>query len=162
SRLRAAFRSGCTRPMEARRDHLVALRSLVSQHAPAIREALWSDLRKPPMEVEVSETGFVIAEIDYALKRLAGWMKPDRVRVPLVGQAAEARVLHEPLGVVLIVGAWNYPLNLVLAPLVGALAGGNVALLKPSEVSSATARLIAELVPRYLDPEVVAVLEGGP
>lgn len=162
ARLRSAFRAGRTRSLESRREHLLALRALLDRHADAIREALWADLRKPAMEVEVSETGFVIAEIDYALKRLARWMKPERVRVPLVGQAAEARVRHEPVGVVLIVGAWNYPINLILTPLVGALAGGNVALVKPSEISARTSRLIAGLAPRYFDPEVVAVIEGGP
>lgn len=159
--LRQTFRSGCTRSLNWRRERLLALQTLVSENTDAIRDALWSDLRKPAMEVEVSESGFVIAAIDHVLRHLRAWMKPQRVRVPLVGQSAKAQVIREPWGLVLIAGAWNYPINLVFAPLAGALAGGNVALLKPSEHSPATSRLIAELVPRYLDRQSVAVVEGG-
>ncbi|MGE5192955.1 MAG: aldehyde dehydrogenase family protein, partial [Deltaproteobacteria bacterium] len=158
--LRAAFRLGRTRPLSWRFEQLRALKAMLTEKADEICAALWSDLRKSPLEAEVSEHGFVIAEIDHTLAHLARWMKPRRVRVPLLSQPGRARIVHEPLGVVLIIGAWNYPVNLLLAPLVGALAGGNAALLKPSESSPATSNAMARLVPQYLDPDAVAVIEG--
>src|SRR6266446_3134085 len=118
--LRAAFNSGRTRPLSWRVQQLRALKALLTDRADDICAALWSDLRKSPLEAEVSEQGFVIAEIDYTLANLARWLKPRRVRVPLISQPGRARIVHEPLGVVLIIGAWNYPVNLLLAPLVGA------------------------------------------
>ena len=159
--LRAAFSSGRTRPFAWRVEQLRALKALLTDRADEICAALWSDLRKSPLEAEVSEQGFVIAEIDHTLANLARWLKPRRVRVPLISQPGRARIVHEPLGVVLIIGAWNYPVNVLLAPLVGALAGGNAALLKPSEAAPATAEAMARLLPQYLDGEAVAVVEGG-
>src|SRR5579863_7982941 len=142
-RLRAAFHSGRTRPLSWRVEQLKALKALLTDKDEEICEALWSDLRKPPLEAEISEQGFVIAEIDHILAHLADWLKPSRVHVPLISQPGRARILHEPLGVVLIIGAWNYPVNLLLTPLTGALAGGNAVLLKPSENAAATSHLIA-------------------
>lgn len=162
ARLRQVFRSGRTRSLAWRVEQLRALRDLLTEKNSEICDALWTDLRKSPMEAQVSEQGFVIAEIDYALAHLAEWMKPGRVHAPLLSQPATARILREPLGVVLIIGAWNYPINLLLAPLVGAVAGGNAALLKPPECSGATSRIMADLIPKYLDSEAISVVEGGP
>jgi aldehyde dehydrogenase (NAD+) len=160
--LRAAFASGRTKPLSWRVKQLRALKALLTDKADDICAALWSDLRKSPLEAEVSEQGFVVAEIEYTLANLARWLKPRSVRVPLISQPGRARIVHEPLGVVLIIGAWNYPVNVLLAPLVGAVAGGNAALLKPSEAAPATSETIARLVPQYLDSEAIAVIEGGP
>ena len=134
---------------------------MLTDRADEIRESLWSDLRKSPFEADMTERRFVIREIEYALAHLAGWLKPERVRVPLLNQPGRGRIIHEPLGVVLIIGAWNYPLNLLLSPLVGALAGGNTAVLKPSECAPATADAIARLIPQFLDNEAIAVVEGA-
>ena len=158
---RASFRGGRTRPGSWRRAQLEALKSLLRKEESAIYEALWADLRKPRMEGYFSEVGFVIGEIDDALHHLDRWMKPERKHTTLLAQPGHSWTTHDPLGVVLIIGTWNYPINLLLAPLVGALAGGNAAVLKPSEIAANTSALLADLVPRHLDPEAVSVVEGG-
>jgi len=158
---RASFRGGRTRPESWRRAQLEALKALLKKEESAIFEALWADLRKPRLEGYFSEVGFVIGEIDDALQHLERWMRPERKHTTLLAQPGRSWTTHDPLGVVLVIGAWNYPINLLLAPLVGALAGGNAAVLKPSEIAAHTSALIADLVPRYLDPEAVSVVEGG-
>ena len=161
-RLRAAFASGRTRPLAWRRQQLRALRELLRAREDELCDAVWADLRKPRFEVEVCESGAVRGEIDFALANLSRWMKPRRARMPLLVQPGHGRIIPEPLGLVLIIGAWNYPLNLVLAPLVGALAGGNAVVIKPSEIAPATSSTLERLLPEYLDPEAVAVITGGP
>ena len=94
-------------------------------------------------------------------EHLDRWMRPERTHTSLLAQPGKSWTTHDPLGVVLVIGTWNYPVQLLLAPLVGALAGGNAAVLKPSEIAAHTSALMADLVPRYLDPEAVAVVQGG-
>ena len=159
---RASFRGGRTRPGSWRRAQLEALKALLKKEESSIFEALWADLRKPRLEAYLTEVGFVIGEIDDALEHLEKWMRPERKHTSLLAQPGRSWTTHDPLGVVLVIGAWNYPINLLLAPLVGALAGGNAAVLKPSEIAAHTSALMADLVPRYLDPEAVSVVEGGP
>ncbi len=161
AKARASFRAGRRRPAPWRRAQLEALKSLLKKEESAIFEALWEDLRKPRLEGYFTEVGFVIAEIDDALQHLDRWMKPERKHTTLVAQPGRSWTTHDPLGVVLVIGTWNYPVQLLLAPLVGALAGGNAAVLKPSEIAAHTSALMADLVPRYLDPEAVSVVEGG-
>ncbi|MFF6834361.1 MULTISPECIES: aldehyde dehydrogenase family protein [unclassified Streptomyces] len=158
-RLRAVFDSGITRPAAWRRRQLHALRRLLRDHTPAIEEALYDDLRKGRTESHLTEIGGVLAEIEHALRHLDRWMRPRRVAVPLNIKPATARVHPEPLGVCLIIAPWNYPLTLTLNPLVGVLAAGNAAVVKPSELAPATSALLADLLPRYL--EAVAVVEGA-
>lgn len=160
-RLRRHFDSGVTRPYRWRATQLRALRRLILDNQGAIEDALHTDLGKPTAEVVITDTGPVIGEIDYALRRLRLWMRPRRVRPPLVLIPSLARVIREPRGVVLIISPWNYPVNLLLSPLVGALAAGNTVILKPSEVAAATGSLLARLIPQFLDSEAVAVVEGG-
>ncbi|WP_150245279.1 aldehyde dehydrogenase family protein [Nocardiopsis quinghaiensis] len=161
ARLRAAFASGRTKPVAWRRAQLRALRRLLVEERTTLERALRTDLGKSPVEAHTTEIGFVVNEIDHTLKHLASWLRPQRVPVPLALAPARARRVREPLGTVLIVSPWNYPVNLSLAPLVGAVAAGNAALVKPSELAPATSAALAELVPRYMDPEAVAVVEGG-
>ncbi len=158
---RASFRGGRTRPGSWRRAQLEALKALLKKEESRIFAALWADLRKPRLEAYLTEVGFVISEIDDALEHLEKWMRPERKHTSLLAQPGRSWTTHDPLGVVLVIGAWNYPINLLLAPLVGALAGGNAAVLKPSEIAGHTSALMADLVPRYLDPEAVSVVEGG-
>jgi aldehyde dehydrogenase (NAD+) len=113
------------------------------------------------VESEITEIGFVLAEINHALRHLRSWMRPQRVHVPMSLWPATARTVSEPLGAVLIIAPWNYPLQLMLAPLVGALAAGNAVVLKPSEIAPATSAALAAFVPQYLDSERVRVVEGG-
>jgi aldehyde dehydrogenase (NAD+) len=162
AKARASFRSGRTRSISWRRSQLEALKRLLKKEGSAIFEALWSDLRKPRLEGYLTEVGFVIAEIDDTLQHLERWTKPERKHTSLLAQPGRSWTTHDPLGVVLIIGTWNYPVQLLLAPLVGALAGGNAAVLKPSEIAAHTSALLADLLPRHLDPEAVTVIQGGP
>ncbi|WP_017611563.1 aldehyde dehydrogenase family protein [Nocardiopsis salina] len=161
ARLRSAFASGHTKPLGWRRAQLRQLRRMLVEQRPVIERALHDDLGKSPVEAHTTEIGFVINEIDHTLRHLSAWLRPKRVGVPMALAPAKARTVREPLGTVLIIAPWNYPVNLSLAPLVGALAAGNAAVLKPSELSPTTSGALAELLPRYLDTEAVAVVEGG-
>ncbi len=158
---RAAFDSGRSRPLAWRLDQIDGIRRLLVEQEGRILDALAQDLGKPGIEAYTTEVGFVLGEVERTRKGLAGWMRPERVGTPLVLQPGRSYVVREPLGVVLIIAPWNYPLQLLLAPLLGAVAAGNCAILKPSEVAPAVSAVIAELLPRYVDPECVRVVEGG-
>jgi aldehyde dehydrogenase (NAD+) len=161
ARLRATFESGRTRPAAWRAEQLGRLRALLVENAAALQEALHADLRKPELEAWTADVGFTLGEVDVARKKLRSWMKPRRVGTPLPLQPARSWVVPEPLGVVLIIAPWNYPVQLSLAPLAAALAAGNCAVVKPSEVTPHVSSLLAELVPRFLDPDAVAIVEGA-
>ncbi|HEV7565588.1 MAG TPA: aldehyde dehydrogenase family protein [Microbacteriaceae bacterium] len=159
--LRATFEAGATKPLAWRMRQLRALRALLIENGAELERALKRDLGKNPTESQLGEIGFVVGEIDYAFKRLRKWLRPRPVSVPGSLMPARASVVREPLGVVLVIAPWNYPVQLILAPLVGALAGGNAVVLKPSELAPATSAAIAGLIPRYLDQRAVAVVEGA-
>lgn len=158
---RACFDVGGTRPLPQRLRNLRALRRMLTDHGGDFEAALWADLHKNPSEAQVTEIDVVVAEIDHAIRHLRHWAKPRRARAPLVLMPARARVISEPLGVVLVIAPWNYPVQLLLAPLVGVLATGNAAVLKPSELAPATAALVARLIPQYLSDGTVGVVEGA-
>lgn len=159
-RLRETFATGRTRSLVWRRRQLNALHALLTEQTPALTEALRRDLGKSPVETLTSEVRLVTNEIDHTLRHLHRWLRPQRVPVPAALLPARARTVREPLGVVLIISPWNYPVQLSLAPLVGALAAGNCAVLKPSELAPATSAELARLLPRYLDQDAVTVVEG--
>ncbi|WP_280438062.1 aldehyde dehydrogenase family protein [Nocardia carnea] len=159
--LRRAFQDGTTRSTEWRGAQLRALRRLLLDNEDALAVALHHDLQKSATEALLTEIGVVVGEIDHTLSHLTRWLRPRRVSVPARLLPASARVVREPLGVVLIIAPWNYPIQLLLGPLVGALAAGNTAVLRPSELAPTTSRVLAELLPRYLDPRGVRVVEGG-
>lgn len=159
--LRVSFNSGVMRDLDARRTQLRQLHRLLTEQEAPILAALAADLGKPPMEAYAAEIGVVLAEIDHALKHLNGWCSPRRVKVALAFKPGSAEIMPDPLGVVLIISPWNYPMQLLLAPLVAALAAGNTVVLKPSEVAPATAAAMADLLPLYLDQRVVQVVTGG-
>jgi len=159
--LRSSFERGITRPLVWRREQLLRLRMLVIQNEVALLAALRDDLGKNRVEGMLTDLGFVVSECDRALRSLRKWTRPERVVTPLKLWPGHSQILREPLGVVLIVAPWNYPVQLLLAPLVGALAAGNAAVLKPSEVCASTSELLATLIPRYIDPDGVRVVLGG-
>lgn len=161
AQLRATFRSGRTRPIEWRLAQLDAIITLLSEREADFAAALASDLGRGPVEAWLADLAPVTTEAKYAVKHLRSWMKPTRVKVPLSVQPGKAWYQYEPLGVALIIGPWNYPVHLLLAPLVGAVAAGNCAVLKPSEHTPACSALLARLVPQYLDPSAVVVVEGA-
>jgi aldehyde dehydrogenase (NAD+) len=160
-RLRATFDRGRTRPVEWRKEQLRALRRLLVEGEAELLEALRLDLGKSATEAHLTEVGFTQGEVDHALRHLDRWMRPSPVPTPLVQQPGHARIHHDPLGVVLVIGPWNYPTQLVLAPLAAAIAAGNAVVLKPSEVAEQSSRAVARLVARHLDPDAIAVVEGG-
>lgn len=159
--LRAAFDSGLTRPIAWRLAQLDGIVGLLIEHEDAIAAALAADLGKSSAEAYLTETGFVLAEARLVRKRLRRWLRPRPIRPSPATFPARARTVREPLGVCLVITPWNYPLHLALAPLVGAIAGGNACVVKPSELAPKTSALLADLLPRYVDPRAVAVVEGG-
>lgn len=159
--LRIYFESGATQSTSWRLSQLDALEHLLMEREQDIANALAADLHKPETESYVSEIGFTLSELRLARKNLLSWMKPQRVRTPLVAMPGRSYVYREPLGVVAIIGPWNYPLQTLVVPMIGALAAGNCVVLKPSEISPHVSSLLARWVPRYLDPKAVQVWEGG-
>lgn len=159
--LRYSSEQGVTRPQQWRRQQLTRLRSLLLDRGEDFERALGEDLGKSGTEAQLTEIGFLVAEIDNALQHLAAWMRPRRVGVPLALQPAAAKIVPEPLGVVLVIAPWNYPLMLALSPVIGAIAAGNAVVIKPSELAPATAALISRVIPDTLDKRAVAVVEGG-
>jgi len=144
-----------------RKAQLEGMRRMLTEREADFVEALRVDLGKHPVESELTEIGFVLTEISHALRHLKKWMRPRRFRTPLALAPASAKLLPEPLGHVLIIAPWNYPLQLCLAPMVGALAAGNSVTLKPSEIAPATSAALARWIPQYLDRERVYVIQGG-
>jgi acyl-CoA reductase-like NAD-dependent aldehyde dehydrogenase len=161
ARQRAFFRSGGTRELASRLERLRALRAMLVDAEPRFFEALRADLGKPAFESYGGETAIVRHEVEHALRHLARWARPRRVRTLLGHQPGRSEVRAEPFGVVLVMSPWNFPVQLSLAPLVGALAAGNCTILKPSPLAPSSSALLAELIARRFDPGHVAVVEGG-
>jgi acyl-CoA reductase-like NAD-dependent aldehyde dehydrogenase len=158
--LRARFDSGVTRDLAWRARELAALERMMRENEAPIAEALRLDLGKPLAESTTAEIDFVRKEAALARKQLKRWARPQKTPTPLAIQPGKSFIEPTPYGVTLIIGAWNYPVQLVLAPLVGAIAAGNCALIKPSELAPHSSALLARLVSAYLDPEAFAVVEG--
>ncbi|MFJ8863351.1 aldehyde dehydrogenase family protein [Streptomyces sp. NPDC102451] len=161
ARLRAAFRTGRTRDLAWRTDRLTRLRALLTERGDELAEALHADLGKSRKEAYRTEIDFTVREIDHTLERLAGWLEPEPAPVPAVLAGATAHTVQDPLGVVLVIAPWNYPVQLLLAPVAGALAAGNTVVAKPSELAPATSAALARLLPEYLDTDTLTVVEGG-
>jgi aldehyde dehydrogenase (NAD+) len=160
-RQRQFFLAGGTAGAAFRRERLKALHDALETHEAAILAALHEDLRKSPLEAYASELGYVLGEIRHAMRHLDGWMKPECRSAPFLAWPARAEVRREPYGVALIIGPWNYPLQLLLTPLVAAIAAGNTVVLKPSELAQRTASVIADVVAKTFDDWHVAIVEGG-
>lgn len=158
--LRHAFNQGVTKPIEWRLLQLDRLSTMLNEHHQAFADALRDDLGKSNAEAWTTEVGFTLKDINVTRKNLRRWLKPRKVSSPVATKPATSKLILDPLGVVLIFGAWNYPLQLSLSPVVAALAAGNCVVLKPSEVSPATSRLLATLLPQYVDKNALLVIEG--
>lgn len=143
-----------------RKEKLKNLKDLIQRNESLIFEALKKDLRKSEFEAALTEVYFVYAEIDFALKHLSTWMKPKKVAASLSNFFTKNRIYYEPKGVSLIIAPWNYPFQLLIAPLISAIAAGNTAILKPSELSSATASLLSKLINNHFESREVACFEG--
>ncbi len=159
--LRRAFASGKTRPLAWREEQLRGIEALCTEGREELLEALAADLGKPALEALTADVAFTVSEAKLARKSLKKWTRPERVKVPLNQKPGRARIVREPRGVVLVIAPWNYPVQLLLAPAVGAIAAGNCVVLKPSEVTPHTSAALARLVPKHLDPECIEIVEGG-
>lgn len=159
--VREAFAKGLTKPSEWRKSQLKALDRLLAENEQAITGALRDDLGKHPSEAYTTEISIVRGEISHTLSHLGRWLAPKPVKPSIAVLPANAYTILEPLGVALIIAPWNYPVQLLLGPLVGAIAAGNSVILKPSELAPRTSTLIATLVPRYLDTRAIRVVEGA-
>lgn len=157
---REFFETGVTRDVAYRVGRLKALRQAIRERVERVNAALWSDLGKSEGEAYLTEIGMVLGEIDYHVRRLGRWTREQRVATPLAFWPSRSRVLHEPYGVVLIIAPWNYPFQLLLEPLIGAVSAGNCVLLKPSPFAPTTTGVIREIVDSVFEPGHVAVFEG--
>ncbi len=158
---RSHFATGKTRSLAARREQLTKLRASVLGAEADIAAAVKADLGKCAFEAFIGELALVVGDIDFALKHLSDWSAPRRVGLPMTFQPASGNIVPEPLGVVLIISPWNYPFQLAIGPLVSALAAGNCAIIKPSEVTPHTSALLTRLIADTFDSEFVSVIEGG-
>ncbi|MDB9302934.1 MULTISPECIES: aldehyde dehydrogenase [Cyanophyceae] len=157
---REFFQTGKTKDITFRQEQLKILKQAIVENTQAIIEALEADLQKPVFESYATEVG-VVNEIDDAIKNLKNWSKPKKAAVPWKFFPYSAKIYPEPLGVVLIIGPWNYPLQLIISPLVGAIAAGNCTILKPSEIAPHTSSLVAQIIGKHFNPDYIAVVEGG-
>lgn len=154
------FRSGATRPLAARKRALKKFRKVILEHEEEIVQALYTDFKKPEWETWTSEIGTVINEIDHALKNLKSWMKPQKVGTPIPLQLGHTRVYREPHGRCIIIAPWNYPVQLLLDPLAACLSAGNTALVKPSEFTPATSKVLEKIIESAFPSEWVKLIQG--
>lgn len=158
--MRHYFDSGTTRTYAFRKQQLLAFKACIKKYEPEIYTALYADLKKVPEESWFTENGLLMQEINHTLSHLEEWMQPVRTRTNLVNLPSSSRLYPSPLGVVLIIGPWNFPLQLLLIPAIGAIAAGNCVVLKPSEYAPATATLIEKMIRETFDEKLVQVVAG--
>jgi len=159
--LRHYYNSGATRSYAFRKKQLQLLKSALLKYDSEIEAALFSDLKKNREETYATETGLVLAEINVTLKNLRQWMEPKSVGTNLVNLPSSSKIYRDPLGVALIISPWNYPVQLLLIPLVGAIAGGNCAVLKPSEFAAETDKILQKIITEIFPPEYVLYVQGN-
>jgi aldehyde dehydrogenase (NAD+) len=159
-RIRSFFTSGSTRDYEFRRQQLQKLHKAITECEIEITQALTADFGKPVVETYASEIAFLYQEIKHTLKHLRKWMQPEKVSTPLALQPSKSRVYSEPKGVVLVIGPWNYPFQLTLAPVIAAMAAGNCVVIKPSELTPSTSALIKKIISNNFSSEYLTVVEG--
>src|SRR5688572_9510767 len=159
--LRQYFDSGVTRSYQFRREQLQKLKQAVLNHEQELYDALYTDLKKSREETWVTETGFFLSEINNTISNLRRWMQPERTATNLLNLPSSSYVMREALGAVLIIGPWNYPLQLLFTPLAGAMAAGNCVVLKPSEFAPATAAIMKKIIEENFPPEYILYVEGN-
>lgn len=156
------FRSGEQRSHESRRRSLLTLSAALDRYEDALMEAVGADLRKSPFEAYTNEIAVLNLELSYTLAHFKSWMKPRKVRLEIPFLPSRGEIHAQALGSSLIIAPWNYPIQLILGPLIAALAAGNTAVLKPSEISTQVEKVIAEMIGEFFHPRQVAVVTGGP
>ncbi|RNI26230.1 aldehyde dehydrogenase [Rufibacter latericius] len=156
------FGSGQTRPLDFRMEMLRRLQKAIQQEEEAIMVALAEDFGKPPFETYATEIAILQAEIKFMLRHLPKWAKMKRVKSSFLNFPSSDAIYAEPYGVSLVIGAWNYPFQLTLSPMLGVIAAGCCAILKPSELTSATSQLTARMIQEHFPPQYLTVVQGGP
>ncbi|KAI8420280.1 hypothetical protein MSG28_008813 [Choristoneura fumiferana] len=159
---RDTFNRGVTRPLAWRRQQLKNLLRMYEENYNVMVDALQKDLRRSKMEAVLLEVDYLINDLKSMLHNLDEWAKPEHPSKGIVNMLDEVVIYHDPYGVALVIGAWNYPLQLLLLPMAGAIAAGNTVIVKPSELSVACAQFVVDYLPKYLDNDAVQVVEGGP
>ena len=154
------FHSGKTKDVAFRIETLKKLRELVVSHEEDILKAVKADLNKPEMEAKRAEVGLVLSEIDFALENLAEWAAPKEVETPSTHAGAKSYIYQDPYGLALVIAPWNYPFQLAVSPVVGAIAAGNCVVLKPSELTPHTSSLLAKMFNENFPEEYLTVVEG--
>lgn len=158
--MRQYFESGITKSYSFRKEQLQKLKKAILNHEQQLYDALYADLKKSPEECWVTELGMVISELNFIQENLRRWMEPERIATNLLNLPSGSKVLREPLGVVLIIGPWNYPFQLLINPLLGAIAGGNCIVLKASEFAPATSSVMKKLIEENFSPEYILYEDG--
>ena len=158
--MRRYFSSGTTLTYDFRIEQLKKLKAAIIEHEQELFEALHTDLKKSPEESWVTEVGMVLAELNVKLRNLKKWMRPERVRTNLLNMPSTSYVYKDPWGVVLIIGPWNYPFQLLINPLLGAIAAGNCVVLKPSEFAPATSAVMKKIIEKTFPPDYILYAEG--
>ncbi|KAM3960337.1 aldehyde dehydrogenase, dimeric NADP-preferring-like isoform 2-T2 [Aphomia sociella] len=160
-RVRDAFNQGVTRPIEWRRKQLKSLLRMYEENKQAMIDVLKQDLRRSKTEAILLEYDYLVNDLVNTLHHLDDWMQPEKPSKGMVNILDDVVIYNDPYGVVLVIGAWNYPLQLLLLPVAGAIAAGNAVILKPSEVAVASSKFVVDTLPKYLDSNAVVVVEGG-
>jgi aldehyde dehydrogenase (NAD+) len=158
--VRRVFATGRTRSLDWRLRQLQGIERLCEEREADIAEALAADLGRTPVEAWLGDVASTKAEATFARKHLRKWMARQSVSLPMAQLPGRGWIQYDPLGVVLVIGPWNYPFYLLMGPVVAAVAAGNGVVIKPSELAAATSALVARLVPQYLDPDAIRVVEG--
>lgn len=161
SELRETFRAGSTRSIQWRKTQLKSLLKMLTDNEAKCAHALHQDLGKSYLEAYKDEIGLLKKSIHYALSNLKSWMSNKKVRLPLILIPSKGEIIAEPYGVVLIISAWNFPISISLEPVIGAIAAGNVVMLKPSELAPTSSSFLAETIPLYFDNKAIKVIQGG-
>ena len=158
--MRRYFDTGITKTYAFRKQQLIKLRDAIKKYETPLHEALYTDLKKSPEECWVTETGFLISEINNTIKNLGRWMEPESASTNLLNLPSKSYVIHEPFGVVLIIGPWNYPLQLLFTPMAGAIAAGNCVMLKASEFAPATGAVMQQIIDETFEKQYILLTEG--
>jgi aldehyde dehydrogenase (NAD+) len=161
TRQKAFFQTGSTKTSNFRIEQLEKLYKSIVENEEEIKIALKKDLNKSDFEAYMTEIGFTLKEISEAIKHIKKWMKPIKVKTPITHIGTKGYIYREPYGVTLIISPWNYPFQLAMAPLIGAIIGGNTAIIKPSELTPNTSIIINKIINENFDKEYIAVVDGG-
>jgi len=159
--VRNSFNTGKTKTRMWRVNQLGQIKKLISENKSEIVSALRKDLNTDFLVANSSETDGIVSEVDDVLGKLDSWMAPERVSVPVMQFPSAGKIYKDPLGVVLIISTWNYPVSIIFRPLIGVIAAGNAAIIKPSEVCETVTPLMTKLIGKYLDQDCIRVIEGG-